>query len=367
MLDADGALWITDFGLARIETDPTFSATGEVLGTLRYMSPGAGARQAGRRRSSERHLFAGRHAVRTLDADARSSPMSPTMVVLAKIASEDPPPPRQLNPSIPVDLETIVLKAMSKEPGERYPTAEEFAADLERFCERRKIKAQRRGLADRLARWLRRHPAGLGVAVHGDDRALGHGRRLCHVLGRAAEDRARTGRKQCPAGDRQYRNGQRPPRVQRGRRTGRPGASGVAAASLRPGHRACGPDHCGTRRQPGLQPSGPSCSPQRRERFARLRMVLAAGRLERNGTHLSCFAKAPLRRRCTPRMGCARSPASWCRCTPNGRPARGTRSGRTRRGRPRWRTRSASPRPSTSSRRSPRSRPTWKSRSRWTG
>ena len=58
-----------------------------------------------------------------------------------------------------------MLKAMSKEPAERYATAEEFAADLERFCERRKIKAQRRGLADRLARWLRRHPAGLGVAA----------------------------------------------------------------------------------------------------------------------------------------------------------------------------------------------------------
>ena len=68
-----------------------------------------------------------------------------------------------------------------------------------------------------------------------------------------------------------------------------------------------------------------------------------------------------------PAARCGRSPASWYRCTPNGRPARGTRSGRTRRGKPRWRTRSASPRPSTSSPRSPRSRPTWKSRSRWIG
>ena len=79
-------------------------------------------------------------------------------MVLAKIAAEDPTPPRQLNRSIPVDLETIVLKAMSKEAGERYATAEDFAADLQLFLEQRKIKAQRRGLADRLARWLRRHP-----------------------------------------------------------------------------------------------------------------------------------------------------------------------------------------------------------------
>jgi eukaryotic-like serine/threonine-protein kinase len=164
MLDSDGVLWITDFGLARIETDPTFSATGEVLGTLRYMSPeqALGKRGMVDHRGDIYSLGVTLYELLTLTflfADV------PDHVVLAKIASEDPPAPRQLNPSIPVDLETIVLKAMSKEPGERYATAEEFAADLECFGEGKKIKAQRRGLADRLARWLRRHPAGLAVAA----------------------------------------------------------------------------------------------------------------------------------------------------------------------------------------------------------
>ena len=70
LVDARGNLWITDFGLARMQADPGLTLTGDVLGTLRYMSPEQALAQAGGRRPSHRHLLAGRDALRAADAAA---------------------------------------------------------------------------------------------------------------------------------------------------------------------------------------------------------------------------------------------------------------------------------------------------------
>src|SRR5215831_5773126 len=70
---------------------------------------------------------------------------------------EDPCPPRRLNRAIPVGLETIVAKAMEKNPSERYATAQELAADLRRFLENKPIHARRPSLWQRTRKFIRRH------------------------------------------------------------------------------------------------------------------------------------------------------------------------------------------------------------------
>ncbi len=83
--------------------------------------------------------------------------------ILKHIESSDPFPPRRIAPAIPVDLETIVLKALEKEPGDRYPSAQHLAADLDRFLQNRPVEASRPSIVDRLNRDIRRNAALAGV------------------------------------------------------------------------------------------------------------------------------------------------------------------------------------------------------------
>src|SRR5207253_2087752 len=73
--------------------------------------------------------------------------------------SEEPRPLRRIDPSIPRELETIVQKAMAKEPGGRFATAQDLAADLRRFLDDEPIRAKRPTMMERAARWARRHQA----------------------------------------------------------------------------------------------------------------------------------------------------------------------------------------------------------------
>ena len=164
LLDERGHLWISDFGLARIRGDSDLTASGDMIGTLRYMSP---EQVLGRRglidhRSDIYSLGATLYELLTLapahDGEDRAT-------ILKKISLEDPIVPRKRDPMIPVDLEKIVLKALAKDPLERYATAGELAEDLGRFLDDRPVLARRPSLSNRAAKWALRHRPAVVSAV----------------------------------------------------------------------------------------------------------------------------------------------------------------------------------------------------------
>jgi serine/threonine protein kinase len=173
LLDVRGHLWITDFGLARFQTDAAgASVSGDVVGTLRYMSPEqAAGKPIVDQRTDVYSLGATLYEMLTLAPvfDGRNR-----HEFLHQILEREPLPPRAHNLAIPADLETIVLKALAKSPEDRYGTAQELADDLQRFLDDKPIEARRPTLFEKAAKWSRRHrglvAAGvalLGVAVVG--------------------------------------------------------------------------------------------------------------------------------------------------------------------------------------------------------
>ncbi|MEX2140927.1 MAG: serine/threonine-protein kinase [Pirellulales bacterium] len=149
-------LWITDFGLAHIDSGGSLTMTGDLVGTLRYMSPeqAEGKSAILDHRTDIYSLGITLYELLTLRA---AFPASDRQTLIRQIVSEEPAPPRRLNTSIPSDLETIILKAIAKEPVERYASARELAADLKRFLTSEPIRARRAMPWQRFTRWSRRH------------------------------------------------------------------------------------------------------------------------------------------------------------------------------------------------------------------
>jgi WD40 repeat protein/serine/threonine protein kinase len=157
LIDAAGCVWITDFGLALVQTNQNLTGSGDLLGTLRYMSPeqAAGRRSVLDQRTDVYSLGA------TLYELATAQPVFPEEdrhVLLRRIMEDDPTAPHKLIPSIPKDLETIILKAVAKSPADRYQSAGDLADDLRRFLERRPICARRVSRVQKLRYWARRNP-----------------------------------------------------------------------------------------------------------------------------------------------------------------------------------------------------------------
>jgi tRNA A-37 threonylcarbamoyl transferase component Bud32/tetratricopeptide (TPR) repeat protein len=165
LLTADGTPKVADFGLAK-RLDATSAATqsGAVLGTPAYMAPeqaGGKAREVG----PAADVWAlGALLYECLTGRPPFQGRTPTDTLL-RVLSDEPVPPRNVNPAVPRDLETIALKCLRKEPAKRYATAAELADDLRRFLHGESICARRVSRVERLWRWCRRKPALTTAAV----------------------------------------------------------------------------------------------------------------------------------------------------------------------------------------------------------
>ena len=164
ILDGGDRLRILDFGLARLEGQESLTASGDFVGTPLYMSP----EQARRKKVPVDH----RTDVYSLGATMyeavcgrppfRGKDHADT---LSQIIERDPLEPRKLNPRIPSDLETVVLKCLRKDSSDRYGTAEALAQDLRRFLRGDRVEATPQPVWRRRARWFRRRWRAVVVAA----------------------------------------------------------------------------------------------------------------------------------------------------------------------------------------------------------
>jgi eukaryotic-like serine/threonine-protein kinase len=158
LVAADGSLKVTDFGLAKDLRDvsgPT--ATGAVMGTPAYMAP---EQAAGQTDQFGPHTDVYALGAILYEALCGHPPFSGTpQIILFNVLEREPVPPRRANRKIPVDLETICLKCLQKDPRQRYRSAGELAEELRRFRKEEPIQARPLGRGERLIRWARRRPA----------------------------------------------------------------------------------------------------------------------------------------------------------------------------------------------------------------
>lgn len=161
LLDGKGAIWITDFGLAQVVADVGLTQTGDLVGTLRYMSPeqASGRRVPVDHRADVYALGATLYELLTLQPIFTGSDRG---TLLNQILNDEPKSPRKINRAIPIELETIVLKATAKSPADRYATAGQLAADLRRYLDDRPIHARRPTVLEHVRKWMRRHPGIVG-------------------------------------------------------------------------------------------------------------------------------------------------------------------------------------------------------------
>src|SRR5262249_26441372 len=165
VLTADGTPKITDFGLAKVlDADLGPTRTETLLGTPSYMAPEQAAGD-GRKVGTSADVYSlGAIFYELLTGRAPFQADTP-LSTLEQVRTQEPVPPRRRRPSVSVDLETICLRCLEKEPGKRYPTALALADDLHRFLQGQPIRARPVPVWQRLWRAARRDPARVARAL----------------------------------------------------------------------------------------------------------------------------------------------------------------------------------------------------------
>ncbi len=161
LLDPKGNVWVADFGLAKAADTEDITHSGDIIGTVRYMAP---ERFAGKC-DARSDVYALGLTLYELLALRPAFAAADRHELMRRVMSEEPERLRALVPQLPRDLETIVQKAIDRDPARRYPTAAALAEDLQRFLEDRPIKARRVTAVEQAWRWAWRNPAVASLAT----------------------------------------------------------------------------------------------------------------------------------------------------------------------------------------------------------
>ena len=158
LLDEHDQPKVTDFGLAKlITTDSGQTRTGAVLGTPSYMSPEQAAGRKDLGPAADIYSL-GAILYELLTGKPPFAGATP-LATINLVAEQEPLSPRLLNPAVDLDLETICLKCLEKDPRRRFASAGELADDLRRYLDGEPITARRLGPFGRVVKWCRRKPA----------------------------------------------------------------------------------------------------------------------------------------------------------------------------------------------------------------
>lgn len=159
LLDTRGTVWVTDFGLAKLDDQFDLTRTGDIVGTLRYMAPEALDGKA----TSRSDTYALGLTLYELLALRPAYDERDRKQLIKLLSGADAPRLDHINLDIPRDLVTVVHKAIDRDPTARYQTAGDLEADLLRFLDDLPVHARRLSARERLARWSRRNPVIVGL------------------------------------------------------------------------------------------------------------------------------------------------------------------------------------------------------------